>query len=338
MISIKDIALQCGVSIATVSKALNNHSDVSSATKALVCSTAEKMGYLPNAQAQALKTNRTFSIGVLLDDKSKRGLTHPYFSSVLDSFKVEAEKYGYDIMFINRKVGNRTMSYLEHCKYRNFDGVLAACVDFCDDDIVELFKSDIPLVAVDYVSDNKLSVCSDNVQGIREIVEYAFNMGHRKIAYIYGESSQVTTDRFNSFLDTMNEKDIKVSPDYVRQGKYHNRVLSEKIVSEFLELYEPPTCILMPDDFSVLGAFDAVRKKGLKIPDDLSVAGYDGNEFSQACNFDFTTVCQDSKNIGRLAAELLVKNIRKETSVTKKIVVKGRFIAGQTVGTPTDNN
>lgn len=336
MVSIKDIAEKCGVSIATVSKALNNRNDISIATRKFVCSTAEAMGYLPNAQARALKTNKTFSIGVLLEDKSKSGLTHPYFSSVLDSFKVEAGRHGYDIMFINSKVGNNDMSYLEHCRYRGFDGLLVACADFCDDDVTELFKSDIPLVAIDYISENKLSVRSDNIQGIRDIVNYAYNMGHRRIAYVYGESSQVTTDRFNSFIDIMNEKGLCVSPDYVRQGKYHDYETSEKIVSELLSLYEIPECILMPDDFSAMGAFNAVRRKNLKIPDDISVIGYDGS-FSAVINPCITTVFQDSANIGRIAAELLIKEIRKEKIEKRSVTVKGHLITRGTVRNLTGN-
>ena len=97
VVSIKTIAEECGVSIATVSKALNNHSDVSSATKKLVCDTAKRLGYFPNSQARALKTNKTYNVGVLLQDKAHSGLTHSYFSAVLDSFRVEVEKNGYDI-------------------------------------------------------------------------------------------------------------------------------------------------------------------------------------------------------------------------------------------------
>lgn len=331
MVSIKNIAEKCGVSIATVSKALNNHSDVSEATKKLVCETARELGYFPNSQARALKTNKTFSIGVLFIDKAQSGLKHSYFSSVLDSFKVEAEKHGYDIMFINTKIGSRSMSYLEHCRYRSFDGVVVACVDFCDDDVVELFKSDIPLVAVDYVSENKLAVLSDNVSGIRSIVSYVHEMGHSKIAYIYGDSSQVTTNRLTSFIDTMHSFGLEVSPDYVKQGKYHDVESCEKIFSDMLRLYEPPTCILVPDDFAAFGAFRAAAKAGISIPEDISIAGYDGTYFAQMSKPRLTTVEQDTGSIGSLAADLLIQAIRKEPVDNRKLIVKGTLLKGETV-------
>ena len=133
MPSLKDLAKECGVSVATVSKALNNQPDISDATRERVRAAAHRMGYLPNAAARSLKTNRTYNLGVLFVDERQSGLTHEYFSAVLDSFKVEAEKHGYDITFINHNISGRSMSYLEHCRYRNVDGVVIACVNFYDE-------------------------------------------------------------------------------------------------------------------------------------------------------------------------------------------------------------
>lgn len=101
MASLKDISKICGVSVATVSKALNDHKDIGEETKATIKRVAKEMGYSPNLSARALKTNRTYGIGVLFADEARSGLTHDYFSSVLDSFKRTAEKSGYDITFIN---------------------------------------------------------------------------------------------------------------------------------------------------------------------------------------------------------------------------------------------
>ncbi len=333
MVSIKTIAEKCGVSIATVSKALNNHSDVSSATKKLVCDTAKKLGYFPNAQARALKTNKTYNIGVLLQDKAHSGLTHSYFSAVLDSFRVEAESNGYDITFICGKIGGSEISFYEHCMYRSVDGVLAACVDFYDNNIAELMKSDIPLVTIDYKTDGILSVSSDNVTGIRKIVEYANNCGHQKIAYIYGESSQVTTMRLNSYLDTMKRLGIQVQPDYLRQGKYHDVESVHKITAEMLKLYDRPTFIILPDDFAAIGALNAAREAGIRIPEELSIAGYDGIQMTQLMNPALTTFEQDTHQIGKTAAELLIMAIKKEEipEETRELVIGGRFIRGATV-------
>lgn len=201
MVSMKDISIACGVSVATVSKALNDHGDIGKETKERIRRVAREMGYLPNAMARALKTNRTYNIGVLFVDEAQSGLTHDYFSQVLDSFKRTVEAKGYDITFLNRSGagGLSQMSYLEHCHYRGFDGVVIACVDFYDAQILELVRSDIPVVTVDHLFDNRINITSDNVGGMEQLVRYVYDKGHRRIAYIHGADSSVTQARLTSF-------------------------------------------------------------------------------------------------------------------------------------------
>ncbi len=114
MVSLKDIAKVCGVSTATVSKALNNQKDIGEDTKVKVKDAAAKLGYFPNSAARALKTKRSYNLGVLFQDAAGRGLTHEYFAAVLNGFKVQAESVGYDISFLSSE--NRQMSYYEHCR------------------------------------------------------------------------------------------------------------------------------------------------------------------------------------------------------------------------------
>ena len=165
MVSLKTIAEKCGVSTATVSKALNDQRDISEETKSRVRKTAEALGYFPNAAARALKTNRSYNIGVLFEEEAGSGLTHEYFSGVLNGLKVQSEKQGYDITFINTCFENRKMSYYEHCRYRNFEGVAIVCADFNDPDVLELMNSDLPVVTIDYVHHNCTAVSSNNIQG-----------------------------------------------------------------------------------------------------------------------------------------------------------------------------
>lgn len=336
MVSIRTIAEECGVSIATVSKALNNHNDVGAATKQLVLDTAKRLGYMPNASARALKTNKTFNIGVLLDDKAKSGLTHAFFSAVLDGFRVRCAELGYDITLINiisGLVGTSRMSCYGHCMYRNVDGILLACVDFYSKEIKEIFDSDIPVVSIDFKKEKCYSVSSDNSIGIRNLVEYIYNCGHEKIAYIYGESSQVTTTRLNSYLDTMKAMGLQVQPDYLRQGRYTDSKLTEQYVLEMMEHFDPPTCIIVPDDVAAIGAMNAARKVGKVIPDDISIVGYDGIGMIQLLKPNLTTYCQDTYAMGRVAADKLIRVIKKENSDDDVFdtIISGRLIEGNTV-------
>lgn len=334
MVSIKDLAEKCGVSIATVSKALNNHDDVSENTKRLIKQTAKEMGYFPNSQARALKTNKTYSIGVIFADKAGSGIAHTYFSGVLESFRAEAERLGYDITFINNgNIGGRSMSYLEHCRYRNVDGIAIVCADFYDSSINDVMNSNIPTVVIDFVNDKVCSVSSDNAIGMKRLVQYAYSKGHRKIAYIYGESSQVTTQRVSSFKETLEELGITPNVDYVRQSRYNDTVSANKITIEMLSLYTPPTCIIAPDDFSAIGVCNAIKSLGFSIPDDIAVIGYDGIYLSQVLEKPLTTMKQNIELIGKRSAEILVKLISKKGVSEKErhLIVGGELLTGKTV-------
>ena len=150
MASLKDIAKECQVSVATVSKALNDHPDISEERKVIIRRKAEEMGYRPNLFARTLKTNRSYNIGVLFMDDGHNGLTHDHFAAIIDSFKVEAEKNDYDLTFLNcNRTRKNRMTYLEHARYRGFDGVVVACVDFADPEVWELVHSNIPVVTID---------------------------------------------------------------------------------------------------------------------------------------------------------------------------------------------
>lgn len=332
MVSIKDVATACGVSVSTVSKALNDQKDVSEAKKDLIRETAKQMGYLPNSSARALKTNKSKNIGVLFVDGAQSGLTHHFFSGVLDSFKITAEKHGYDVTFIRAAGGGDSMTYLEHSRFRRFDGVVIACVDFEEQEVIELMQSEIPVVNIDYTYNNTISILSNNIKGMQDLTEYAISMGHRKIAYIYGEKSLVTTNRLSGFYITMDKYGIDVPDEYVVQGKYRDMESAAKLTEDLLNLKEPPTCILYCDDFAGFGGMNMIRSKGLRIPEDISVAGYDGMEIAMQIEPQLTTMVQDVKRIGKLAGERLISMIEKpKTTVIEQVMVDAKLFEGKTI-------
>ncbi len=332
MVKIKDIAQRCKVSVSTVSKAINGSSDLSEKTIARIRKIANEMGYIPNANARVLKTNRSFSIGVLFVDSTSSGLTHEYFSSILNSIKVESEKRGYDITFISNLVGGNEKSYYEHAKYRGCDGVIIASVDFTNPQVVELVESGIPVVTIDYSFNNCSSIMSDNTAGLQDIVEYLYSKGHRKIAFIHGEDTAVTKKRLTSFYKTCQNLGIKTPEEYVKAGIYHQPQSSGLKTRELLSLSDRPTCIIYPDDYSMLGGITEIEKNGLSVPNDVSIVGYDGIELSRFMRPSFTTYVQDSEQIGRLAADKLIDTIESPlVTETQVIQVKGHLQEGKTV-------
>lgn len=333
MVNIRDISLKCGFSVSTVSKALNGYSDVSEKTRQLVLETAKELGYVPNANARALKTNRTFNIGILFIDDQNNGLTHLHFSHVLNSFKSRAEKNGYNITFINNRWGKNTVTLLQNCKFRGIEGVCIACVEQGDPEVQELAMSNIPIVSIDYMLPNSACVMSDNKNDMVKLVKYVYSMGHRKIAYIHGTDSHVTRERVAGYIETMKELGLEVRSEYMLESLYTNAQTTRKATEQLLQLEDRPTCILLPDDVCSFGAIEAIQSAGLHIPEDISIAGYDGVMFSHLMSPKLTTIRQDTVKIGEEAAKILIYNIEhKNNPRLEPIVVKGELWANESVG------
>lgn len=333
MVSMKDIAAACGVSVATVSKALNNLSDIGEETRIKVQNTAKELGYHPNFSARALKTNKSYNLGVFYKEESGSGFTHDYFAQILESFRNEAEHNGYDLIFLNNsKQRKDRMSYLQHTIYRGMDGVVIVVANFKDPEVIELLSSDIPVVTVDYVFNGRISVVSDNIQGMNSLLTYIYEQGHRKIAYIYGDESMVTTNRVSTYYQFMERHNIEIRDEYLHQGKYRDSYTAGVITSKLLELEDRPSCIIYPDDFSAIGGINAIKDRGLKIPHDISVAGYDGIMMASQIEPKLTTYRQNTEQIGELAAKKLISLIENpKATPINQYMMNGRLCEGGSV-------
>lgn len=332
MVKIKDIAEKCGVSVATVSKALNNSHEISEKTTQHITRVANELGYIANSNARSLKTNRSYNLGLLYVDKSNSGLEHEYFNVILNSIKKEAERLGYDVTFISNKIGNSRNSYLSHARYRGCDGVVLVSADFHDPEVIHLVESNMPTVIIDHIYHNRTAILSDNSKGLSEIVHYLYEQGHTKIAFIHGEDTTVTQERLASFHQACSKLGIKIPKAYMKEALYHIPKHSGLATRELLDLPDRPTVIIYPDDYSYMGGLTEIEKHDLKIPDDISVVGYDGIYLSRILRPVLTTYVQDSAEIGKNAASKLIQMIEKpKTFMAEQIVISGHLQLGQTV-------
>jgi len=333
MVSLKDIAEKCSVSVATVSKALNDQSDIGAETKERIREAANELGYVPNAAAKSMKTNRTHNIGVLFIDEANSGLRHDFFANVLDSFKRNVEKEGYDITFISndRSRPGRT-SYLQHARYRRFDGVVIACVQFDDPEVLELVHSNIPVVTIDHIYNDNTTILSDNVDGMEQLVDHVVKNGHKKIAYIHGYDSSVTKSRLTTFNRKMEECGISVPEDYIQEAPYRDTHITYEKTLKLLELKDRPTCIFYPDDYAAYGGLRAIAEKGLRVPEDVSVIGFDGIRVARHIRPRLTTYRQNTEELGAQAAENLISMIEHpKTTLVKQVMVRGTLLEGDTL-------
>ena len=167
---------------------------------------------------------------------------------------------------------------------------------------------------------------------MRDLVQYVYSMGHRRIAYIHGASSAVTQNRLSSFYKTCEELGIDVPAEYIGEAPYRDTNGAYLETKRLLGLKEIPTCILYPDDFAALGGINELHERGLRIPDDISIAGYDGLTFARILEPRLTTLCQDTEAIGRLAAQKLIDLIEHpKTTIIDKFTVDGQLFPGASV-------
>lgn len=330
--TIRDVASRLGLSISTISKALNDYGDISEGTRERVRAVAQEMGYLPNASARALKLKRTYNLGVLFCDENMNGFLHPYYCRVLDGFRSAAQELGFDITLINHNMGSRELSFSDHCKYRGVEGICVACVDFYRSEVLNLSESGLPIVAIDQSLTCVPNVISANRQSMCELVGYAISRGHRDIAYIHGQAAPITWERLAGMQNTMLSHGIPVRPEWVIPSVYLSGRNAYEKTLQLLALPQRPGCILYADDTCALHGISAIRSAGLRVPEDISVAGFGGMDYTQLIHPKLTTVYQDAKSIGVEAAHMLIGRIERPfTTLIEDKIIAGSLLRGETI-------
>jgi len=327
MVTMKDIADRCGVSVSTVSRVLSGNELISPETTRLVTETAEQMGYRLDMTARTLKTNRSDMIGILYDVP----MTHPFFSGVIDAVRARAEEAGFDVLLLSRVKRNGRMDYTETALSRRMDGIVVVYANVENENAQKLAKGNIPVISIDVYDGQTSSVLSDYREGTRCLTAYAISMGHRRIALIHGQMGYATRERLEGFRAAMKTGGLEIPEQYIRAGEFTNPEVCARETEALLALPEPPTCILMPDDYSAINALRILEEKGISAPEQFSCAGYDGIPLSRTVRPRLTTFWQDTESIGRAAVEALLKARQEGPEASRAITVSGRLLPGGTV-------
>lgn len=326
-VRLKDIARVCNVSVATVSRALNGQLGEDKPITAVIRQTAKEMGYVQNPAALALKTSRTNNIGVLYEDR----MDHEYFSVLINDLRREANTRGYDLTLIGGD-GEEDNNYYEHTRRRNLDGVIVIQADFDSAEVIRLATSNMPCVIIDHMYEGCDCVGSDNRNAMARAVRFAWERGHREIAYIAGEQGVVSRERLAGFYKGCAEMGIRVPEEHVVNGHFHDPEDCVRHVRALTNGPEPVTCILCPDDYSCLGAIWRLKEEGISVPEQVSLIGFDGIRVGQMIHPHLTTYRQDTAKIGQEAVKLLVEAIEEPDKHTARhVIVEGRMVEGETV-------
>ena len=337
LITIKDISKASGFSVTTVSKALNDYPDISQTTKDRIIELCDKMGYVPNSSARSLKTTHSFTIGVVFEEVTNQGLQHPVFSRILESFKRQMEEEGFDLLFLAKRMGNQNGSYLQHSKRKQVEAILVLCADFNTPELEELYESDIPVIMIDFDVDNATSITSDNRKGVKQAVDHLIELGHEKIAHIYGDKdSFIGGQRKEYFEKSLKQSNIELKDEYLADGLNFSREEGYVAMKKLLELPDPPTAVFCASDMLAIGALEAASDKGIRVPQDISIVGFDGIDLGQLITPRLTTIKQDTEEMGRLAAVSMLGHIKKPKRAKqgKTVTVSTQLIEGDSTTTP----
>lgn len=329
MVTLKDIAKTCGVSVAMVSRALNGMTNVDPQKAEIIQKTAADMGYVPNPAALSLKMNRSRNIGIFYDDE----IYHEYYSMLLNELRKQAEEAGYDISLISRRMENGE-TYYTHARRRNLDGVIIIQADFRSAEVVNLASSEVPAVIVDYEFMDCNVVLNANTESMEELVNQAYLLGHRRLAFIHGQHGNATDSRLNGFYKGCAEHGLTVGRGSVIQAAFHNAPLVVEATRALLKKENRPTCVFCPDDYSALFSMKEILRQGLTVGKDISIVGYDGIRALELAAPSLATWRQDYKTIARKTVEVLCDNINDPMMISRQIYVPGKFQPGDSLGKP----
>jgi LacI family transcriptional regulator len=314
MVKISDIAREANVSITTVSRALNNYADINERTKERVLKIACELGYFPNANAKGLKTNNNWLVGILFTESLNVGLEHPLFAGVIESFKSTIGNYGYDTIFITSKIGGRKMGYLQHCRHRNVNGVFVCTYAGWDSNLKELLESDIKCVTTDVeYNQNVPIILSDNVDGTKQAYEYLYKLGHRRIACLAGNQNTLSgRERLRGYKLSIEEHRENYRPEYVIYTFDYDFNSGYKAMEQLFENCtedDMPSAVIAVSDTVAIGAISFLESRGIRVPEDISIIGFDDIELVKYYTPRLTTIRQDRAKIGEVIAETLVAYI-----------------------------
>ncbi|HXF57026.1 MAG TPA: LacI family DNA-binding transcriptional regulator [Actinomycetota bacterium] len=315
MATIREIAREVGVSVATVSRVLNNYPDVSPETRRRVLALIRELDYTPSRAARSLVTGRSRVIGVFLETgQGHPDLQHPFFQEVLVGLKHEVGGAGFDLLLFATEEGGEAFdarSYLWRSRHHRVDAVVLMGVDRNDPRVHELVRSRTPCMAIDLDLTGPRTgyAMSDNVEGAAQAVRHLHALGHRRIALIGGPTStKPGVDRLLGYRREMERLGLPYRSDYVREGDFYPES-GYRAMSELLRLDEPPTGVFAAADLMAAGAIQAVREAGLSVPADVAVVGFDDIQIAPLLQPPLTTVRQDKQGLGAAAGRALVRMI-----------------------------
>ncbi|AKX95125.1 LacI family DNA-binding transcriptional regulator [Neomoorella thermoacetica] len=331
MVTIKDVARHAGVSVTTVSRVLNNSQHpISPATKQRVLAAIEELGFCPNAAARSLQLNETRTIGLILPD-----IANPYYPGIVRGVEDVAHESGYTVILCNTdRSRERTQEYLRVLREKRVDGVIFTGGGAVEDASQSHFfdQERIATVVIGRHRGKLPAVQVNNTLAAREAVEHLLSLGHRRIATITGPATSTTaSDRLDGYRCALAGRGMKVDPLLIVEGNFEFESGYQAI--DRLPLRGPGaiTAIFAHNDLMAIGAMKALQERGLQVPGDIAVMGFDNIPLASFITPQLSTVAVPVYDLGvtamKVLAELLAgREVPPVTTLATKLQVRDSTI------------
>ncbi|MGF1687035.1 substrate-binding domain-containing protein [Photobacterium japonica] len=316
MATIKDVARMAGVSTTTVSHVINKTRFVAEATQKKVLAAVDELNYAPSAVARSLKCNTTRTIGMLVTKS-----TNPFFAEVVHGVEEYLYGEGYTLILCNTE-GNlvKQRDYLRMLAEKRVDGLLVMCSDL-DEQLLTLLErqKDLPMVVMDWGPE---SPHTDNIQDNAELGGYVatkffIEHGHKAIGCLTGQSEKVACrERLKGFRKAMNEAGLTVNEDWLLEGDFECESAVEA-AKAFIAMESRPTAIFCFNDIMAMGLISTFQQAGIRVPEDVSIIGYDNIDLAPYFSPPLTTIHQPKRRLGKSAVEILMQRVKDKTHATQ---------------------
>ncbi|MCL2560403.1 MAG: LacI family transcriptional regulator [Turicibacter sp.] len=329
MPTIKDIATMTGFSVTTVSRALNDYNDVNAQTKKKIEDAAEKIGYVPNILAQNLVMKKSKTIGILVNElkreSSKDGLMLEMLCGVSD---VLADSDYEFVLLSTSTAKQKNKTFKQLCEERQLAGLIIQGLKNDDPYLEEIVDSNVPCVLIDILITNETTkyVTSNQIESIKDAIKYLHRLGHCAIAYMNGsDGAHVSTIRKQGYLEALKEIGLPAHENYIMNGQFDEDI-AKKVAMPFLLNHPEVTAVFCASDVMAIGVLSAAKDLSIKVPEKLSVIGFDNIVLSRYSTPPLTTISQSPYNMAAAGTELLTAMIEKKQEKTPFKILNSELI------------
>src|SRR5690625_488352 len=323
-ITIYDVAREANVSMATVSRVVNRNPNVKPTTRKKVMATIEKLGYRPNAVARGLASKKTTTVGTIIPD-----ISSIFFSELARGIEDIATMYKYNMILSNSDQNkDKELRLINTMLEKQVDGIVFMGGNITEEHVEQISTASVPVVlAATYDGSGKIpSVNIDYEEAAFEATELLMSKGHKHPAFIYGqEDIELNNLKFSGYKRALKAANVEVNEDYIINKSYSYEA-GINAINQLLSLSEPPTAVFVASDEMALGVIHGAQDRGLVVPKDLEVLGFNNTRLATMVRPTLSTIIQPMYDLGAVAMRLLTKYMNKEEVEESNVILPHRIV------------